>query len=149
MGFLIRDHAHLSCLTTANMFRKSFDKLRKAAAQSIDEAMAAKMRRDEKAYLAALRKALALEREAADMAPDEGTRAELNLSSTVLAFNCAEFDLATELATAALVGAPEWVRRNVRVLRALIDSSRKAAALKVRSSTGASYGMATAPNYRR
>jgi predicted hydrocarbon binding protein len=120
------------------MFKKTFEKLHKAAAQSIDDAMAAKLRRDNGTHLSALRRALAFEQEAAELASERAIKSELNLSATVLAYQCGELDLAARLAAAALDNAPAWVSQNIKVLLALINHAKKQTDLSAHA--GASRG---------
>lgn len=105
----------------SSMFARKFEKLHKAAAQHIAEAQAAQARLDKKSSQSALYKALALETEAANLAPeDDGLRSTLNLSATVIAYNCGELNLACELAAKAQHNAPAWVTQNLKVLGMLI-----------------------------
>jgi hypothetical protein len=112
-------------LPAKEMFRKTFEKLHKAATQSIADALAAKLRHDHGTHLAALRRALAFEQEAAELASEHAVKSELNLSATVLAYQCGELELATRLAMAALDDAPGWVSQNIKVLLALINHAKK------------------------
>jgi hypothetical protein len=106
------------------MFARKFEKLHKAAAQHVAEAQAAQARLDKKSSQSALYKALALETEAANLAPEEdGLRSTLNLSATVIAYNCGEMNLASELAAKAQHNAPSWVAQNLKVLGMLIRYS--------------------------
>ena len=113
------------------MFASKFEKLHKAAAQHVADAQAAQARLDKKSAQNALYKALALETEAASLAPDgDGLRSTFNLSATVIAYNCGELDIASELAIKAEDNAPAWVKQNLRLLVVLINHAKKRVSTK-------------------